>query len=621
MKNEKYKISENLKYHFDNFVSRGIRGIVIFLLVGTVAFVLLATFAGMKLGEIPPEKSEFGVIWDNFGLAITGWWPFTESNEGLDESTKGRIFLFSRLLISVFGLFLTSVLIGLVSEAIENKVRVLRKGKSKVIENNHVIVIGYDERNHILLQELMNTDYKKRKILIIDNKDKEEIEEDLYSNIDVPKNIKVIIRTFELWDIEGLRKCNIDESYAVVISPMSDIMTLKALFAIKKVLRGNKETKTHVVSAIKDSECLIRFSTEKDVMIQIDALIARTISVSYRQVGLSKVLSSILSFEGSEFYLNNNKKYAQKTFGELTLNMINAVPIGILRNKNLILIPNENEKLLEGDELLYYSENKEGIKYNQEEIKYEKTVATNRNQEISRERDKKKNILIFGYNEKLNIIYQNFGKDIEKVVIVNSDCGQIERIRETATTRGDIVTEIVAEEINKCNLNKVVRNIDHIILLNDDSIDREKSDMVNMLLYLRLLNIREDLSTHYTIITELNFNQNKELIDNKYTNDFIVSSNITSMMLAQMVEDVRIRPLFLELLSTQGVNIIIKPYEEMLNNSSDLVSNIRHQLLQAGHIFLGYITTNSGETQYIYNPQSTENIKFKKDDRLILLGE
>lgn len=615
MKNAKHKINENLKYHFDNFVSRGIRGIVILLLVGTVVFVILVTFVALKLCRIPLNES-FDEIWDNFGLAITGWWPFTESNENRD-----LLFYISRLLISVFGLFLTSMLIGLVSEAIENKVRVLRKGKSKVIENNHVIVIGYDERNHTLLQELMNTDYKKRKILIIDNKDKEEIEEDLYSNIDIPKNIKVIIRTFELWDIEGLRKCSIDESYAVVISPMSDIITLKVLFAIKKVLKGNKETKTHIVSAIKNSEYLIRFSTEKDVMIQIDALIARTISVSYRQVGLPKVLSSILSFEGSEFYLNNNKKYAQKTFGELTLNMINAVPIGILRKNDLILIPNENEKILESDELLYYSENKNGIKYNQAEIKLEKNIATKRNQEIGREKDKKKNILIFGYNEKLSIIYQNFDKDIEKVVIVNSDCGQIERIRETATTRGDIVTEIVAEEINKCNLNKVVRNIDHIILLNDDSIDREKSDMVNMLLYLRLLNIREDLSTHYTIITELNFNQNKELIDNKYTNDFIVSSNITSMMLAQMVEDVRIRPLFLELLSTQGVNIIIKPYEEMLNNSSDLVSNIRHQLLQAGHIFLGYITTNSGEIQYIYNPQSTENIKFKKDDRLILLGE
>ena len=340
----KYSFIDILRYHFDNFISRGIKGVVLLLFVSTLIFVLVVTTITVRIGGGEART----VLWNNLAAAINSWWPFS-----FDEDEISNVVLISRAVIAIFGLFFTSILIGVISERIETKVRELRRGKSNVIEKNHLIVAGYDFNNITLLKELINASYYSRKILIIDNGNKDEIENHIYTNIDVPNNVKIIVRTFETWDMENLKKCNLESSSAIVIHPMSDLKTLKTIMAIKKILRAYPNSKTHIVSGINDSDYMINFSNEKDVMFQINNLIAKIIAVSNNQVGLAKILTSIISFEGSEFYISSNNSWKGKTFLELMGGMVNAVPVGILRENSYIIAPNYDEVLLNQDELLY----------------------------------------------------------------------------------------------------------------------------------------------------------------------------------------------------------------------------------------------------------------------------
>ena len=400
---------------------------------------------------------------------------------------------------------------------------------------------------------------------------------------------------------------------------MSDITTLKVVFAVKNILKKFPNSKTHIVSGINNSEHKLIFSHENDIMFHIDSLIAKMIATSNHQIGLSKVLMSILSFEGSEFYLSQEKKLIGKTFGELTKMMVNAVPVGIARNGKFIIAPQKDEKLLDEDELLYYTETRDDLEF----VDVKQGVGETEKIIKSKEsiKPKKDNILILGCNNKIDIIYKDFGNNIGTVTIAGVSKKQIELLKVIIKKRKDIKTKIVTDNLSlKENLITLVNNLDHVIILKDENVDNEISDVNNMLLYLRLIKVRELLKKNYTIITELNSDENRELIEIKYSNDFIVSSNITAMMLAQMAEEIRLRPLFFELLSEDGANVHLKGADEFVNHGG-LVSNIRMNLLQKGYIFLGYITKEGNDTKYIYNPNSRLLIDFKEDDRLILLGK
>lgn len=610
----RYSKLEIIKYQFDNFVSRGIRGIIILLFVITIIFVLL-----MSLPIIFSPQYEgpeiINEIWDNFATVINAWWPF---GDGI-EVTNNIQYLVSRGVIALFGLFLTSILIGLISESIDSKVRELRKGKTKVIEDGHIIIIGYDDNNYTLIKELMEVTKRKRTILIIDDKDKEEMENDFYTNIKKPKNLKVIFRSIKPWNIDELEKCSIERSSSIIISPIDDVKTLKIVMAAKTILKKYPDSKTHISSAIYNDDYALKFSNDKDVMFSVKNLIAKIIATSNQQIGLSKVITSIVSFENAEFYIGNFRTLIGKTFGEFMRRMVNGVPIGIYRKGEFITIPNENEKVVPGDEIVYYAENKDdNLELQEANLKYKENkenIIEGGEKIIKNEK-----ILIFGYNSKIKTILKEFNSNIQYVIVACNEKDEIKEIKECLKDNKRIRLKIKKKESERKYLEKLVLGVNHIIILNNESIERENSDVYNMLLYLKLLKIREDLKYNYTMITELYSDENRVLIDNKYENDFIVSSNITSMMLAQMSEDYRLRPIFTELLSTTGLNISLKNVKELLYHN-DTVSNIRLKLLKLNYIFLGYITFENHKIKYVYNPNNREYIKFNKDDKLILIGK
>ena len=74
-------------------------------------------------------------------MAGTGLdWTFAEKAQGADWGAF--IMRTVSLMLSVGGMLVTALLLGLVSDAIGSKVDDLRKGKAPVLENGHTLIIG-----------------------------------------------------------------------------------------------------------------------------------------------------------------------------------------------------------------------------------------------------------------------------------------------------------------------------------------------------------------------------------------------------------------------------------------------------------------------------------------------
>ena len=621
-KNNKNSIIDIIKYHFDNLFFSGLTKKIICLFLITIIFVLLISIPAIFFdgSKVESEIPQFEILYNNFATVINQWWPFSYDNDFV--ANKMFITLFVRVVIAVFGLFFTSILISIISEAVENKIREFQQGKSKVIEKGHIVVIGYDVRNHTLIKELIlsiKDKKQKQKILIIDEKIKEEIEEDIYLNVNIPSNVKIIIRTMKLWDVEGLRQCSIENSSVIVISPISDIWTLKVVFALKKILKEYPNSKTRIVSGINSDELKINFSNDKDIMFSIDDLIAKVITTSNYQFGLSNVLKSILSFDGAEFYVRKSEMLVGKKFKEIVCNMINGMPIGLIRDGNLICPPNIDEKVLKNDELLYFAETRDS--YERFNNKINDGLNRNGNKNVVDNNDfyekSVEKVLIIGYNHKTSIILNNIRKNVKEILYVGMTNEQKELIKNIIECKTDINIRYLEIDINnKESLIGIVNNVNHIIILTNDDIQDELSDVKNMLLYLRLIKIRKQLKLNYTIITELKSNDNKELIDSEDENDFIVSSNIVAMMLVQMANEIKLKNLIFQLLEEKGINIVLK-YTNNHEGYEGSVNTLRLSLLNEGYIFLGY--SKGKKNQYVYNPKGNEKIVLESEDRLILL--
>ncbi|KAI7991814.1 putative ion channel POLLUX [Camellia lanceoleosa] len=82
--------------------------------------------------------------------------------------------------VSAGGMLIFAMMLGLVSDAISEKVDSLRKGKSEVIESNHILILGWSDKLGSLLKQLAiaNKSLGGGVVVVLAERDKEEMEMD-----------------------------------------------------------------------------------------------------------------------------------------------------------------------------------------------------------------------------------------------------------------------------------------------------------------------------------------------------------------------------------------------------------------------------------------------------------
>ncbi len=149
------KIIETLKYKFDNIMSKGTISLVWMLfLVTALVITLLGIAARLVNGGTLRENIWAGVMHTIDAGTITG----------TDTANLG--FLIVMCLVTLSGLFITSILIGIITTGFEEKLNQLKKGNSKVIEKNHTLILGFNESIYTILNELIIANENKKKASI-----------------------------------------------------------------------------------------------------------------------------------------------------------------------------------------------------------------------------------------------------------------------------------------------------------------------------------------------------------------------------------------------------------------------------------------------------------------------
>lgn len=132
-KKEEVPLKKRIAYTVDVFFSVYPYAKLLALLFATI---FLIAFGGLAL---------YAVSDGSFSEALWLSWTFVaDSGNHADRVGTGpRIVSVS---ISSGGMLIFAMMLGLVSDAISEKVDSLRKGKSEVIEKNHILILGWSDK-------------------------------------------------------------------------------------------------------------------------------------------------------------------------------------------------------------------------------------------------------------------------------------------------------------------------------------------------------------------------------------------------------------------------------------------------------------------------------------------
>ncbi len=629
---QKITFKERFRYAFDKTMSKGTPALIMWLALLSVLLVLVIATISVIIGVAPEGEEKMGFI-------ESAWRSLMRTlDAGTMGGDAGWSFRLLMLLVTIGGIFIVSTLIGVLSSGIESKLEELRKGRSFVIEKNHTLILGWSPKIFTIISELViaNENQKKPRIVILADKDKVEMEDEINDKAGDLKNTKVICRSGLPNDIGDLEIANPHESKSIIIlapdGEDADSQTIKTILAVTNNPNRRKEP-YHIVAEIKEERFIdpakIIGKDEVELLLT-DDLISRIMVQTCRQSGLSVVYSEIMGFEGSEMYFNNEPGLVGKTYGESLLWYEDSAVVGLKTAEGDVMVNPPMDKVFkEGDLVMAITEDDDTLII----AKQKGTVDTAKIRGTKIENTNTEKTLILGWNHRGKSIIREMNNYVQKgseiTVVANSE--DVEPfINETKTAYQNIVANHVkADTTDRIVLESLhPESFNHIIVLSYiDEMDTQRADAKTLLTLLQLRHYSEQKNTDLSIVSEMMDLRNRELAEVTKADDFIVSDKLLSMLLAQISENKSLMRVYNDLFQEEGSEIYLKPaanYVE-IGVPVNFYTVVESASLKNESAFGYRIIADAFNPANTYgvkiNPNKSEMITFADGDCIIVMAE
>jgi voltage-gated potassium channel Kch len=561
-----------------------------------------------------------------------------------DPTTNG--FGTFMLIATLFGIVMLSTFIAIINSAVINRISNLRKGKSHVMENDHTVILGWSFQVFPVISELViaNENQKNACIVILADKDKVEMEDEIKAKVGDTKNTKIVCRTGSPIDIRDLSIINLNEAKSIIIiapdSDDPDSNVIKTILAItNNPHRKPEPEKYHIVAEIRDPKNIViaEIAGKNEVQLVVfDYLISRITAQTCRQPGLSVVFTELLDFSGDEIYFQSEPRLTNRTFVEAMFSYETSTIIGLRKgNGELLIKPSFDTILQEDDKLIAVSEDDDTVvlsniadyKIDHSAIKEapskleqapEKTLIIGWNRRASLIINELDNYVAIGSNITILSEYPNTEKELQ------TNCAGL--INQTVTYwHGDTTNRRILDDLN-------ILQYDHIIVLSQtDMSDVQTTDARTLRTLLHIRDIANKDWGKFSIVSEMLDDRNRELAEVTNTDDFIVSVKLDSLMLSQISENAELKQIFEDIFSAGGPSIYILPAEYYIElhkpiNFYTIMESARKQNQIAIGIKLNSEKTKS-ETEHmlshgvIVNPPKSKMRFFSEGDKIIVIAD
>lgn len=625
---------DTLRYRFENTLSRGTIAIIGWLGLLSAGIVALATLTIWLLGiGATPDANDAGL-----GPLEGAWQSLLHAMDpGTLAGDQGWVLRLLMLTVTIGGIFIVSMLIGTITSGLEARLHEMRKGRSRVIEKQHTLILGWSSKVYSIIGELIiaNENQKNPCIVILADKDKVEMEDDIRAKFPSTRNTRVICRSGNPLDLDDLAvAAPHDARSIIVLAPETenpDIHVIKSVLAITNN-PDRRESPYHIVAEIRDPENLEAahlVGGDEAVFIQGGDLIARVTAQTCRQSGLSVVYTELLDFDGAEIYFTDAGQLAGRSYRQLLSSFEDSTVIGLMRADGETLINPPMATLVGPDDQII------AISEDDDTLIPSKTappapdvacIVEGSASEPSPERT-----LVLGWNEKTEAVIRELDNYVAKGSKITAIRGWSEDdasmaaaaalVRQRMALRiGDIASLDTLQDLD-------VGDYNHIIVMSDTRLPMQEADAQTLICLLHLRNLANAAGKDLSIVSEMMDVRNRALAQVAKADDFIVSDKLVSLMLSQLSENKHLDRVFKVLFSAEGSEIYIRPARDYVAIGHELdFHTVLESAARRGETAIGYrIVADGGDASKGFgvkvNPNKSERFRFAHGDQVIVLAE
>jgi voltage-gated potassium channel Kch len=626
---QEFTLRQRLRYAFDNTLSRGTPALIAWLAVLSFAFVAFAALLVILTGAKPEDGTSLSfpaLMWHNLMRTLDAG--------TMGGDTGSPLYLLIMLLVTLGGVFIVGTLIGLISNGVGNQIDELRKGRSMVAEKGHIVILGWNDQIFSIIGELIlgNENRKNNRIVIMADRDKVGMEDEIRERIEELKSTKVVCRRGSPIDLGDLNIVNFNAARAIVVlSPDgdgADAEVIKSILAITNHPKRRSE-KFHIVAEIKESknmEPARLVGRDEAQLIETGDVIARVVAQTCRQTGLSTVYTELLDYGGDEIYFKEVATLQGRTFSDGLVAFETSALIGVRTREGAVLLnPPMSQVFNPGDQVIVIAQDADSI----QAVKLNGTVDATLLAERAVTQQATEKTLILGWNSRAPIIVRELDGYVAKgslLTIVADDADvdlQVEVTNQTVEVhKGDTTDRATLEAINP-------EQYQHIIVLcYSDTMDVQKADARTLVTLLHLRDIETKSGANkYAIVTEMLDVRNRELAEITQADDFIVSGKLTSLLVAQVTENKDLRAVFDDIFDSDGSEIYLKPASDFVVLGKPMsYLHVVESARRRSAVAIGFrIAAQSGDASSGYgvsvNPAKSRQVTFSEEDRVIVIAE
>jgi len=607
-------------YYIDNIFSKGSLALVWILVIITIITIII-TACFLWLTNLSTDPTLIGNIWKNTLTILGGSITF-------GDLWHQKIF---SLMLLIVGLVLTSTLIGILSAGIHIKFSELSKGKTKVIENNHTVILGWSPYIYRMISEICeaNKNQKNSCIVILSNEfdNRVDMERRIKFKATYIGKTKIICRIGSSIDLDDIKKTSSHTAKSIIIlnhGKNNDYNTIRTLLALTNNSEKNIDD-YNIIAHIEDEENLeIKDLISKDGinLIHSESILARILVQACRDPGLSEIYMDLLDFSGDEIYFTYEKSFIGQKFYEILFKFNKSSVIGIYnsKEKKSILSPDFNYIIQPDDKIILVSEDDSTIEISENKNDIKKNLIVKESKYIQ----KPDNILILGYNNLIPKIIKgldNYSAKGSSITIIESKINDIDQKSINSIIDSTINQKIIFQNgaissrsfLNTIDFNKY----SHVIILpRMDFKDFEEADARILLMLLHLRDIIKINKYNFKISTQINNSKNKALVNINNVSDFVVSGHIISLLKTQISENKMLGPIFEDLFTETGVQVHFKSIIDYVKIEENIdFYTLTQSAIDKNEIAIGYKCKNS----ITLNPIKADKISFSDHDKIIVL--
>ncbi|PJZ47633.1 hypothetical protein CH362_18200 [Leptospira saintgironsiae] len=577
---DKPGIFKKLRYHFDNFMSRGggsVFAALMTLFLGAFVFLSFVRILGAFFFPDESIKESGDFLWRVF-LQISDAGAVAEDGE-----SNG----FNKIIgiLSVFsGLVLFSSLVAFITNQFDQKIQELRKGKSEVLESGHTLILGFGIRTIEILRELIeaNSSESGKAAVILADKDKEEMDDFLSENLQNTKTTKIITRSGLPSHLHSLKKVNASKAKSIIIlnpsgseeseegKSIGDAKVLKSIMAL--VALNGESGLPPIVAELHGLENR-NIATDLSESVQVmdeRSILSKLLVQTSRTSGLAIVYSNLVGFEGNEIYFYKPKNgWRGLNFSEISFRFKESVPLGFRKINGTIILNPTPEYLPENEEdAIILAEDDSKIKFDDKPVTVNAALSYP-NTTLSRPIDKQ---LIIGWNSKSKIIVNEYAKfsspDSQIDLLINESNEEIKNALAKLKTKYPQIKlrSLIANLSQEGILEKLSpEQYDSVIFLAEEKENIEEVDARTISLLLRFRQYFKKKhqaggkKAETQLITEIMNSENTELVLETGVKDFLISNQFVSKMMAQVSQEPDIMRVYDSLFDPDGSEIYLKP--------------------------------------------------------------